>query len=269
MARSVNTYLLLAAAVATLGSDAFVIRDNHLLHHPNQDLGLPPNNPRIRQTSNQCSLLLDNSPRCCRCKLAAAASQNQPDLSAEKSVKRYKEQMLEFIETPMETTVGKSSSSLENDALDDSLLDLSEAIVRAADARKAEDIVVLDVHHVSTVSSVIIVLSGNSRPQNSAITTAITKDVFEQFHQKPFPHGVPEGNAASGWILLDYGSVMVHVMTPKSRLFYNIEGQFRNKGAVEIDMSHAITPNRVMADDNMDSSDNQASEEEEVDPFWT
>jgi hypothetical protein len=34
-------------------------------------------------------------------------------------------------------------------------------------------------------------------------------------------------------------------------------------------MSHAITPNRVMADDNMDSSDNQASEEEEVDPFWT
>ena len=37
--------------------------------------------------------------------------------------------------------------------------------------------------------------------------------------------GVPEGSADSGWILLDYGEVMVHIMTPKSRLFYDIEGQ--------------------------------------------
>ena len=40
--------------------------------------------------------------------------------------------------------------------------------------------------------------------------------------------GVPEGSADSGWILLDYGEVMVHIMTPKSRLFYDIEGQVRN-----------------------------------------
>lgn len=39
--------------------------------------------------------------------------------------------------------------------------------------------------------------------------------------------GVPEGSADSGWILLDYGEVMVHIMTPKSRLFYDIEGQVR------------------------------------------
>ena len=40
-----------------------------------------------------------------------------------------------------------------------------------------------------------------------------------------FNQGVPEGSADSGWILLDYGEVMVHIMTPKSRLFYDIEGQ--------------------------------------------
>ncbi|EEC46330.1 predicted protein, partial [Phaeodactylum tricornutum CCAP 1055/1] len=97
---------------------------------------------------------------------------------------------------------------------------------QAADGRKADDIVVLHVGNVSTLTSFLVLLSGNSRPQNQAIAAAIVKDVQERYALTPGGSGVPEGSAESGWMLLDYGNVMVHVMTPKSRLYYNVEGQW-------------------------------------------
>jgi len=81
-----------------------------------------------------------------------------------------------------------------------------------------------------------VIVSGTSRPQNQAIAAAIVKDVEETFvdeitgvGKRCLGKGVPEGTADSGWILIDYGDVMVHVMTPKSRLFYDLEGQVRLK----------------------------------------
>ena len=53
-------------------------------------------------------------------------------------------------------------------------------------------------------------------------------------------NGIPEGSADSGWILLDYGDVMVHVMTPKSRLFYDMEGVWRKRGGESLDLSNVL-----------------------------
>jgi len=53
-------------------------------------------------------------------------------------------------------------------------------------------------------------------------------------------NGIPEGSADSGWILLDYGDVMVHVMTPKSRLFYDMEGVWRKRGGESLDLSSVL-----------------------------
>jgi ribosome-associated protein len=113
--------------------------------------------------------------------------------------------------------------------LDETELDLIHTIVRAADGRKAENIVALYVAHITTLTSVLIVVSGNSRPQNQAIGTAIRTAVTAR--SIPTLTNVPppsiEGTAESGWMILDYGSIMVHIMTPKSRLFYNIEGKWK------------------------------------------
>lgn len=160
----------------------------------------------------------------------------------------------------MESTVGDITQSSR---LDTDLMELVECIIRAADARKADNIVALDVAQVTTLSNVLIILSGNSRPQNQAIASAITKDVEEVYGWRPGGNGVPEGSAESGWMLLDYGSVMVHIMTPKSRLYYNVEGQWRAKGGREIDVSSVIVPNSV----GRPSSDyvQQAKD----DPFWS
>ena len=115
-------------------------------------------------------------------------------------------------------------------------LELVRTIVKAGDGRKAEDIVGLQVAQVSTLTSFMVFLSGNSRPQNQAIAAAIADDVEEKF-------GLvrnPQGTADSGWMVLDYGSVMVHIMTPKSRLFYNVEGQVRFIGDSLVSHSPAL-----------------------------
>ena len=132
------------------------------------------------------------------------------------SDKARHEQQLESMENGPASVVG-DMPDLTYD------LDLVRAIAKAGDGRKAEDIVGLQVAQITTLTSFMVFLSGNSRPQNQAIVAAIVEDVEEKF-------GIvrnPQGTADSGWVVLDYGSVMVHVMTPRSRLFYNVEGQVR------------------------------------------
>ncbi len=148
---------------------------------------------------------------------------------------------------------------------DETLLPLVECIVTAADGRKAEDIVALQVNHVSTLTSVLVIVSGNSRPQNQAIAAAITRDVQDELGQRPGGNGVPEGSAESGWILLDYGSVMVHIMTPKSRLYYNVEGQWKEKGGVAMNIDYLLVPNQVVGK----RDDAKMEPAPEDDPFWS
>ena len=180
--------------------------------------------------------------------------------------------MRRFMDRPMTSTVGDWNVGTNANnvlSMDDDLRDLVHCIVRAADGRKAEQIVALQVHHISTLASVLVILSGNSRPQNQAIAAAITKAVAEQCHgQRPGGNGVPEGSAESGWMLLDYGSVMVHIMTPKSRLFYNVEGQWKDKGGIYWDLNDILVPNKVEAP-QQELDNNRSYVAKEEDPFWS
>lgn len=204
------------------------------------------------------------------------------------STKQHHQEIVNFLDRPVESTVGDnnppSADQLEGSStaaaagagLED-VQDLVRTIVRAADARKAEQIVALQVHKVTTLTSYLVILSGNSRPQNSAIAAAITRDVLEQFGARPGGNGVPEGSAESGWMVLDYGSVMVHIMTPKSRLFYNVEGQWRQKGGVEMDVSDCIVPNTAAAPPASGGEEeaggwdtaSRVEPSQEDDPFWS
>lgn len=120
----------------------------------------------------------------------------------------------------------------------DPLAPLVETIVRAADMRKAGDIVAMRVTQCTSLTNFVVIVSGTSRPQNQAIASAIAKEVQEEYDGKRcLGKGVPEGSADSGWILLDYGEVMVHVMTPKSRLFYDMDGQWKERGGQYMDLA--------------------------------
>lgn len=174
--------------------------------------------------------------------------------------------MMNFIEQPTGKTVGDNPPPESIAPENDPAAELVRCIVKAADGRKAENIVALHVSPVSTLTTFLVILSGNSRPQNQAIASAIAGDVLQEFDLRPGGNGVPEGTAESGWMLLDFGSVIVHIMTPKSRLFYNIEGQWREKGGKEMDVSDIIVPNTIK---NQTMKGMMDIEEEEDDPFWS
>mmetsp|Transcript_6356 Transcript_6356/g.15747 ORF Transcript_6356/g.15747 Transcript_6356/m.15747 type:complete len:259 (-) Transcript_6356:99-875(-) len=180
-------------------------------------------------------------------------------------------EMLDFIDEPRTSyeMVG-DSDSIAFAPEDDDLADLVRCVVKAADGRKADNIVAMRVSKVSTVTSFVVIATGNSRPQNQAITAVVKEDVEKAFGLLPGANGVPEGSADSGWTILDYGSIMVHVMTPKSRLFYNVEGKWKDQGGEYMDISDAILPNMVPAEEQSASvgSTMQGLSEEE-DPFWS
>eukprot|EP00986_Skeletonema_menzelii_P009642 scaffold4424_cov154-Skeletonema_menzelii.AAC.2 len=168
----------------------------------------------------------------------------------------------------------------------DPLVPLVHTIVHAADMRKATDIVAMRVTHVTSLTNFVIIVSGTSRPQNQAIANAIKTDVEELYDGKRcLGKGIPEGSADSGWILLDYGEVMVHVMTPKSRLFYDMEGQWRERGGEYLDLSDVLVDELNGPSNNnfVGSMKEEVEEEEEEemtmrerldvereeDPFWS
>jgi ribosome-associated protein len=173
--------------------------------------------------------------------------------------------MLDFMDeprTPQELVGDVVSGPPERDES----ADLVRTVVQAADARKAEGIVALRVSRVSTVTSFVVIATGNSRPQNQAIAAAVRRDVEERYGLLPGSTGVPEGTAESGWMVLDYGSVMVHVMTPKSRLFYNVEGAWKDKGGEYMSLDDVVLPNTVPGDAKAGTMQGIAKED---DPFWS
>jgi ribosome-associated protein len=143
------------------------------------------------------------------------------------------------------------------------LLPMLTGAIRAADSRKAGGIVALRVSHLSEIATFMLIVEGNSRPQIQAIANTIEDDLLLHFTEQPSK----EGTATSGWIVLDYGSIIVHIMTPPMRNFYKIERRWRD--AEVVDHSSMLLGPQASAsamDEGSFSDDPVGSGE---DPFWS
>jgi ribosome-associated protein len=90
---------------------------------------------------------------------------------------------------------------------------------QAALEKKAVNVVVLDVQGLSSVTDYFLVCSGKSTTHVQTITDAI-RDGLKGLGTRPLhAEGVPE----SGWVLLDYGDVLIHVFLEDTRLYYALE----------------------------------------------
>ena len=98
-------------------------------------------------------------------------------------------------------------------------LDLARRIVELAEDKKAADIVLLDLAGLTTLADAFVICSGGSERQISAIADGIVEGLRDE-RVKPIGR---EGTPASHWVLLDYGSVIVHVFTPPERDYYQLE----------------------------------------------
>ncbi|HEY7590044.1 MAG TPA: ribosome silencing factor [Candidatus Limnocylindrales bacterium] len=98
-------------------------------------------------------------------------------------------------------------------------LDLARRIVELAEDKKAADIALLDLTGLTTVADHFVICSGGSERQLDAISDGIVEGLRGE-GVRPIGR---EGVAASHWVLLDYGSVIVHVFTPPERDYYGLE----------------------------------------------
>ena len=100
-----------------------------------------------------------------------------------------------------------------------SALDLARRIVELAEDKKAADIVLLDLSGLTTVADYFVIASGGSERQLDAIAEGVISGMRDE---KVHAFG-REGRAASHWVLVDFGSVIVHVFTPPERDYYQLE----------------------------------------------
>lgn len=98
-------------------------------------------------------------------------------------------------------------------------LDLARRIVELAEDKKAADIVLLELYPLTTMADYFVICSGGSERQLEAIADGVISGLRDE---KIRPIG-REGTAASHWVLIDYGSVIVHILTPPERDYYGLE----------------------------------------------
>ena len=89
-----------------------------------------------------------------------------------------------------------------------------------ADNKKAEDIVILDVRELSSVTDYFVIASGGSEPHLRAIIDEIIHKLREDHHLRP---KAIDGTLQAAWIVLDYFDVIVHVMRADIRDRYDLE----------------------------------------------
>lgn len=91
---------------------------------------------------------------------------------------------------------------------------------RYADNKKAENIVILDVRELSSVTDYFVIASGTSEPHLRAIVDEITDELRKEHQVRP---RAVDGTLQAAWIVLDYFDVIVHVMRPDVRERYDLE----------------------------------------------
>ena len=107
----------------------------------------------------------------------------------------------------------------------------AQRAARAALDKKAADLTVLDVQGVSSVTDYFLVCSGKSTPHVRTIIDAIRTELKAEGVRPLHAEGKPE----SGWVLLDYGDVLVHVFLEDTRAYYALERLWGDAPSVPIE----------------------------------
>ena len=106
-----------------------------------------------------------------------------------------------------------------------------KAIIHAIQEKKGEKIVSLDLRKIpEAVADFFIICQASNNTQLRAIADFIETDVKEKCLEAAYKH---EGRQGQQWILIDYVNVVVHVMLPEPRKFYQLEEMWSDAPAME------------------------------------
>ena len=107
---------------------------------------------------------------------------------------------------------------------------------KALDAKKGEEIKIMEVTELTTLADYFVICTGGSNTQINALCDAVEEALDTQGGEKPLHR---EGHRGGIWVLLDYGCVVVHVFNAEAREFYSLERLWSD--GKPLDMSEILT----------------------------
>lgn len=106
-----------------------------------------------------------------------------------------------------------------------------KTIIAAIQEKKGENIISLDLRKIDeAVADFFIICEASNQPQIKAISDNVEGRVSEKCDESPYHH---EGMKTLHWVLIDYVNVVVHVMLPENRKFYQLEEMWSDAAATE------------------------------------
>lgn len=141
----------------------------------------------------------------------------------------------------------QQTAEIADDILDDRVM----GALRAADNRKALNLMVLDLRELTEFTDAFIVTSGTNPRQVQAIADGIAEDLklIDARASRV------EGYNTAEWILMDYGDFVVHIFEDKARRFYDLERLWRDARRVPLPAEFTINPQPEVFDEQTPFTD--------------
>ena len=109
--------------------------------------------------------------------------------------------------------------------------EMTRIAVAAMEEKKAQDVKIIDIEHISTLADYFVIASGTNRNQ----VQAMADNVEEMLGKAGFEPKQIEGYQNANWILMDYGDVVLHLFDEENRLFYDLERIWRDGKLIGIE----------------------------------
>lgn len=124
-------------------------------------------------------------------------------------------------------------------------LEVARTAAITADEKKAEDILLIDVSVATDVADYFLVCTASNNRLLDTVVEEIEEHVRINCGEKPLR---VEGRANGGWVLMDYGQVVVHVFLPETRAFYRLERLWGDAPRVRLGLEGELIEGEVVAD---------------------
>ena len=108
---------------------------------------------------------------------------------------------------------------------------MAKLAYKALDDKKGEDIKVIDISEISVLADYFIIANGS----NDSQVRALVENVEDELSKAGFEVKQREGYGLGYWVLLDFGSIIVHVFDKENRLFYDLERIWRDGKYVDVE----------------------------------